>query len=212
MEEHFMKRKIAAILLFPILLLLASCAGTGASFAVLRGNLLFRSGEDTLATYRYMQAKQRGRDWEDWIDYDLGTLYVSLGEITPGIRVLNRTLEGFAQLPAEPGRRDRELFFRTFFNLGVARYEIGNYREAAGSFVQALRLKPDSWDAKINLELSLQGMLKEAAGSRTQSERSPDNGEKPEDPETEKLLESIYKEERPAWVSAPSQERFEQDW
>jgi tetratricopeptide (TPR) repeat protein len=212
MEKRSMNRTLAAILLFPILLLLSSCSGTGASFAVLRGNSLFRGGEDALAPYRYLQAKQSGRDWEDWIDYDLGTLYVSLGEIKPGIRVLNRTLEGFAELPAELGRRDRELFFRSYFNLGVARYEIGDYREAAASFVQALRLKADSWDAKINLELSLQAMMKAAAGSRVQSERLPDSGEEPEDPQRDELLESIHREERPAWVSAPSQERFEQDW
>jgi len=207
-----MKRATAAILLAPILLLLASCSGTGASFAVLRGNLLFRSGEDALATYKYLQARQGGGDWQDWIDYDLGTLYVSLGENNPGLRALERTLEGFAELPAELNRRDRELFFRSYFNLGVARYEIGNYREATASFVQALRLKADSWDAKINLELSLEAMMKAASGTRVQSERSPDSREEPEGPERDELLESIHREERPAWVSAPSQERFEQDW
>jgi tetratricopeptide (TPR) repeat protein len=212
MEKRFMNRGAAAILLFPALLFLSSCSGTGASFAVLRGNLLFRGGEDALATYRYLQAKQRGRDWEDWIDYNMGTLYVSLGEINPGIRVLNRTLEGFSEIPAEPGRWDRELFFRSYFNLGVARYEIGRYREAAAGFVQALRLKEDSWDAKINLELSLDAMMKAAASPRVQSERVPAAGEEPEDPQIDELLESIHREEKPAWVSAPTQERFEEDW
>ncbi len=217
MEIHPMKRQVTAILLVPILLLLASCSGTGASFDLLRGNLLFRSGEDALATFRYLQARQRGRDWQDWIDYDLGTLYVSLGEINPGIRTLERTLEGFSELPSEVNRRDRELFFRCYFNLGVARYEIGNYREAAASFVQALRLKADSWDAKVNLELSLEAMMKaaaadSAAGVRVHSEKPSAGGEEPENPERDELLESIYREERPAWVSAPSQERFEQDW
>ena len=212
MEKRAMKRIVAAILVFPITLFLASCSGTGTSFAVIRGNMLFRSGEDALATYRYLQAKQRGRDWEDWIDYDLGSLYVSLGEINPGIRVLNRTLEDFGELPAEPGRQDRELFFRSYFNLGVAHYEIGNYREAATAFIQALRLKADSWDAKINLELSLEAMVKAASVPRVQIEKLPDGGEEPGDPRTEELLESIHREERPAWVSSPTQERFEQDW
>jgi tetratricopeptide (TPR) repeat protein len=207
-----MNRSSGAVLLFPIALLLASCSGTGASFTVLRGNLLFRSGEDALATYRYLQAKQRGGDWEDWIEYDLGSLYVSLGEIDPGIRVLNRTLEYLDELPAEPGRQDRELFFRSYFNLGVAYFEIGNYREAAAAFVQALRLKADSWDAKINLELSLEAMEKAASTTRVQSEKLPASGEGPEDPQTDELLESIHREERPAWVSAPAQERFKQDW
>jgi tetratricopeptide (TPR) repeat protein len=217
MEKGSMTRRAAAILLFPVLLLLTSCSGTGASIEILRGNLLFRSGEDALATYKYLQAKQRGGDWEDWIDYDLGTLYVSLGEINPGIRVLNRTLEGFGELPAELGRRDRELFYRCYFNLGVARYEIGDYREAAASFVQALRLRADSWDAKINLELSLEAMEKAAAadsvsGSRDRPETLQGSAEEPEDLQRDDLLESIHREERPAWVSAPSQERFEQDW
>ena len=212
MEAHSMRRRVVAVLLFGISLFLSSCSGTGASFTVLRGNLLFRGGEDALATYRYLQARQRGSAWEDWIDYDLGTLYVSLGEINPGIRVLNRTLEGFGGLAAEPGRWDRELFFRSYFNLGVARFEGGDYREAAGSFIQALRLKPDSWDAKINLELSLQAMVKAADSARLQSQRGSESTAEPEDPQADKLLESIHREERPAWVSAPSQERFEQDW
>jgi tetratricopeptide (TPR) repeat protein len=208
-----MKRLMPRFLLFPVLLFLVSCSGTGPSLSVLRGNLLFRGGEDAPATYRYLLAKQEGGEWEDWIDYDLGTLYVSLGEIDPGIRVLNRTLEGFAGLPAELNRPDRELFFRTCFNLGVARYESGNYREAVARFIQALRLKPDSWDAKINLELSIAAMIKAASSARVQTaSKLPQSGEKRQDPERKELLQSIHKEERPSWASAPSQEVFGQDW
>ena len=212
MEKRIMKRSVVAILLVPIALVLASCSGTGASFAILRGNMLFRSGEDALATYRYLRAKQRGADWEDWIDYDLGTLYVSLGEINPGIRVLNRAIEDFNGLPAEPGRQDRELFFRSHFNLGVAHYEIGNYRQAAAAFMQALRLKADSWDAKVNLELALEAMLKSASLPQVQVEKLPDSSEEAEDPRIKELLDSVNREERPGWFSAPTQERFEQDW
>jgi tetratricopeptide (TPR) repeat protein len=212
MEKRAVKRTAAAVLLFPIAVFLASCSGTGASFAIIRGNMLFRSGEEAVATYRYLRAKQRAAEWEDWIDYDLGTLYVSLGEINPGIRVLDRALEDFDELATEPGRQDRELFFRSYFNLGVAHYEIGNYRQAAASFMQALRLKADSWDAKINLELSLEAMLKAASLPQVQLEKLPDSREEPEDPRLEELLESVNRKERPGWLSAPTQERFEQDW
>ena len=54
--------------------------------------------------------------------------------------------------------------------------------------------------------------MKAAASARVQPERLPDGGDEPEDPEMDEVLESIHREERPAWVSAPSQERFEQDW
>lgn len=213
MEKHPLKCLRRGLLCLPMILMLSSCSGTDATLSVLRGNLLFRGGEDTLATYMYIQADQRAGEWEDWIDYDLGTLYVSLGEINPGIRVLSRTLEGFGQLPDQPNRRDRELFFRSYFNLGIARYESGRYREATADFVQALRLKPDSWDAKINLELSIAAMMKAAASARVQSAASvPESGQNSQDTESEQLLQTIHREELPGWVSAPSQDVFEQDW
>jgi tetratricopeptide (TPR) repeat protein len=194
-------------------LTLSSCTGTGASISVLRGNQLARSGRDALAAYSYLQARQQGKEWEDWIDYDLGTLYVSMGEVPPGIRILNRTLEGFDQLPQEPRRRDRELFFRGFFNLGVARYELGNYGEAASAFIQALRLKPDDWDAKINLEICITAMMKAASASRVQTAPAVTNeGQRPSDRESEQMLQSIHREEQPVWVSSPTQDVFEQDW
>jgi tetratricopeptide (TPR) repeat protein len=219
MEERFMKafRSGAAVLVLTslILLVLSSCSGTDTTLLVLRGNLLFRRGEDALATYRYLQALQTGgvQRWEDWIDYDLGSLYISHGEINPGLRILNRSLEGFTDLTGDLNRRDGELFYRIFFNQGVAHYETGNYREAGASFIQALRLKSDSWDAKINLELSIAGMMKASASVPVSSASEvPDNSEENTDNQSEEILESIYREEEPAWVSAPAQDTYEQDW
>jgi len=198
-----------------ILLVLSSCSGTNTTLLVLRGNLLFRSGEDALATYRYLQALQTGgaQRWEDWIDYDLGSLYISQGEINPGLRILNRSLAGFTNLTGDLNLRDRELFYRIFFNQGVAHYEIGNYREAGASFIQALRLKSDSWDAKINLELSIAGMMKSNSSIPVSSASEvPDSGEENKDSQSEEILESIHGEEKPAWVSVPAQDTYEQDW
>ena len=219
MEKRSMKASKSGAALFVlnllILFILSSCSGTNTAFLVLRGNLLFRSGEDALATYRYLQALQAGgaRRWEDWIDYDLGSLYVSQGEINPGLRILNRSLEGFTDLTGDLNRRDRELFYRIFFNQGVAHYEIGKYREAGANFIQALRLKSDSWDAKINLELSIAGMVKANSSIPVSSASEvPDSSEEQRDSQSEEILESIHREEKPAWVSAPAQDTYEQDW
>jgi tetratricopeptide (TPR) repeat protein len=198
-----------------ILLVLSSCSGTNTTLLVLRGNLLFRSGKDALATYRYLKALQTGgaQRWEDWIDYDLGSLYISEGEINPGLRILNRSLEGYSDLTGNLNRRDRELFYRIFFNQGVAHYEIGNYREAGTSFIQALRLKSDSWDAKINLELSIAGMVKANSSIPVSSASEvPDSSEENRDGQSEEIIESIHREEKPAWVSAPAQDTYAQDW
>jgi tetratricopeptide (TPR) repeat protein len=202
-------------LLCLLALLLGSCAGTEATLAVLRGNLLFRSGEDAMAAFKYLQAAKSagGRNWRDWIDYDLGSLYVSLGEIRPGVRVLTRSLDGYTGLTAPPGRWNRELFYRGHFNLGVAYYESGDYGRAAAAFMEALRLKPDSWDAKVNLELSIAALKKAASAANAQSAAAvPDSGRKTADRESEELLQSVHREEQPAWASAPSQGVFEKDW
>ncbi len=219
MEEYPLKSalKPAATTVFALLflLLLASCSQPNATLAVLRGNFLFRGGEDALAAHKYLQVLEQERlgKWEDWLTYDLGSLYVSLGEVNPGLRVLYGTLEGFSDLPRELNRWDRELFYRTFFNAGVAHYEMGSFEEAAASFVQALRLEPDSLDAKINLELSINASLK-AAGSRRRAavKQAPETRQKNDQETSDTVFEKIHKEERPAWASAPSPEDFGRDW
>ena len=64
MEKRSMKASKSGAALFVlnllILFILSSCSGTNTAFLVLRGNLRFRSGEDALATYRYLQALQAG--------------------------------------------------------------------------------------------------------------------------------------------------------
>ena len=217
MEERSMKAfrlgQAFSIFNLLILLVLTSCSGTNTTLLVLRGNLLFRSGKDALATFRYLQAMQTAKRWEDWIDYDIGSLYISQGETSPGLRVLNRSLQGFADLRGDLNHWDRKLFYRIFFNQGVAHYETGNYREAGASFIQALRLKSDSWDAKINLELSIAGMMKANSSIPVSSASEvPNDGGENRDSQSEEILESIHREEKPAWASAPAQDTYEQDW
>ncbi len=219
MAEHPVSasRRCAAALLLLAgpSLLLVSCSAAGVTFTVLKGNFLFRRGEDALAAYAYLQAREGrgGRIWEDWLDYDLGSLYLSIGETGAGLRVLNRALEGFNDLPREPNRRDKELFFRVLFNRGVALYEIGSYREAAGSFIQALRLKRGSWEAKINLELCIAALSgAPAAGSGQTEGKAPETGTEEREKRSERILEALQEEEKPAWVSAPSGERYDEDW
>lgn len=219
MAQHSVKasRRCAAALLLLACAsaLLASCSTAGVTFAVLKGNFLFRRGEDALAAYSYLRAGEGrgGRSWEDWLDYDLGSLYLSIGETSAGLRVLNRALEGFNELPREPNRRDRELFFRVFFNRGVALYETGRYREAAGSFVQALRFKRGSWEAKINLELCIAALRSAtAAGSVQTAGKTAESRAEERKTRDESILEALHQEEKPAWVSAPSGKRYDEDW
>jgi len=40
----------------------------------------------------------------------------------------------------------------------------------------------------------------------------PDSSEEQRDSQSEEILESIHREEKPAWVSEPAQDTYEQDW
>jgi tetratricopeptide (TPR) repeat protein len=199
-------------------LLLSSCSAVRPALEVWRGNTLFRKGQDSLALLRYFRALDRpaGETWDSWIRYNIGSSYVSLGELGPGTRVLDGVMEDVtAQLGPEDASRGprsrwyRELEFRARFNRAAAAYERGAYVEAARGFVAALRVRPDSWDTKVNLELS----LAEQASRPAAGAQRPASQEKAEvRPESRKLLEQIEKEEKPAWLSSRERQEYAEDW
>jgi tetratricopeptide (TPR) repeat protein len=176
----------------------------GASVRVLQGNFRFGRGEDALASLRYLQALGNGERWSPWILYDLGTQYVALGELEAGLRRLGEATE--AQTSGE-SRALRELAFRRAFNFGVARFEAGQFEEAAWSFIEALRRKPDDWDAKHNLELSIRSSLGSAQRGASSPPSAARGGE-----QARRQLERLHEQEEPAWTSAPSAEAYARDW
>jgi len=198
--------------------LFSSCSADRAALEVWRGNSLFGRGEDSLALLRYFRALERpaGQKWGGWIRYDVGSAYVSVGERAPGMRTLEEALEdagvGKESPEAPPLRRSRwlrELEYRGRFNLAVAAYERGDYPEAAAGFAAALRVRPDSWDAKVNLELSLaEQASRAAAGAKRQPAPKPAKA----GPESREVLDRIRKEEKPAWLSSQEPQQYAEDW
>jgi Flp pilus assembly protein TadD len=178
----------------------------GATVRVLQGNFRFGRGEDALASLRYLQALggSDGERWSPWVLYDLGTQYVALGELEAGLRRLGEAIE--AEAPGE-SRGLRELAFRRAFNFGVARFEAGQFEEAAWSFIEALRRKPDDWDAKHNLELSIRSSLGRAQRGASSPPSAARGGE-----QARRQLERLHEQEEPAWTSAPSTEAYARDW
>jgi len=181
----------------------------GSTLRVLHGNFRFGRGEDTAASLAYLRALESAdaERWRPWVSYDLGTQYVALGELQAGLRRLAEADRG--ERPPRPARSGRELAFRLAFNLGVARYEGGEFEEAAWSFIEALRHRPDNWDAKHNLELSVRSSLGGAArGADARSPRSDPRGEE----QARRQLQRLHEQEEPSWMSAPSAEAYAQDW
>ena len=138
-----------------LLLILALGGGRQPLLATLAGNYAHVRGDYVHATINYLHA---GGDREQpHLAYNLGNTYLALGEIDAGVdRLLSVAPED-----------DRELLWRTAFNLGHARYQAGHYLQAAYHFRDALLLAPESLDAKVNLELA----LSKARATRPRGER-----------------------------------------
>ena len=140
MARYFLSTAPAVAL---VLLLLAFGGGRQPRLATLAGNYAYVRGDYVHATINYLHA---GGDREQsHLAYNLGNTYLALGEVDAGVeRLLSIAHE-----------HDRKLLWRTAFNLGHARYQAGQYLQAAYHFRDALLLAPESVDAKVNLELAL---------------------------------------------------------
>ena len=126
-----------------LLLILALGGGRQPLLATLAGNYAHVRGDYVHATINYLLAGAGSE--QPHLAYNLGNTYLALGEIDAGVELLLSVAH----------EHDRELLWRTAFNLGHARYQAGRYLQAAYHFRDALLLAPESLDAKVNLELAL---------------------------------------------------------
>ena len=135
-------------MLFLPLLFLGSCSLGKTGINTLFGNYSFQKGNYQKAMVYYLKALEE-KEFTGLIQYNLGNLYFSLGEPETGKEAWD-----LAETDA-----DRELLFRVYFNKGIYYFEKGLFREAFESYKNALILKPQDMDAKINLELSYRKIL-----------------------------------------------------
>ena len=126
-----------------LLLILALGGGRQPRLATLAGNYAYVRGDYVHATINYLHAGDDSA--RSHVAYNLGNTYLALGEVDAGVE----------RLLSVAHEHDRELLWRTAFNLGHARYQAGQYLQAAHHFRDALLLVPASVDAKVNLELAL---------------------------------------------------------
>lgn len=171
---------ITATALLLALLALLFAGARQPHVAVLEGNYDFARSDLLRAIPHYRAASDAG---SPVVDYNLANALLMLGETDAGLALLRRAGAG-----AHP-----ELRRRVAFNLGHAHYRAGRYREAALHFRDALRLGPESDDARINLELALR-MMRAAAPAPVPVGGAPDGGDESD------LLERLRAQ--PAAVSA----------
>lgn len=138
MEKRFL------ILLFLLLLLLGSCGDPGIYVDIFSGNYAYSRGEYQDANLYYVKAEDR-KIYPDYVSYNLGNVYYSLGEVAAALDKWKVSSES----------SNAEVRFSSLFNSGVLLFELSRYEEAFDSFKKALQIEPSDINTKIDLEYCL---------------------------------------------------------
>ncbi|MBN2657205.1 MAG: tetratricopeptide repeat protein [Spirochaetales bacterium] len=196
MEKRFLKTLIP----LAFALSFSSCNGLEPGLSVLTGNYNYQIGEFQQATINYVAGLESGR-FTEWIYYNMGNVYFSLGEGGAALEVWTNV----------DSAEDRDLRYRLNFNKGVLFYQLGRYEEAYKLFKEALRSDPASIDGKINLELTL-GKLAAPSVPPGQGDGSVEPS-KVNPAETQRMLEYIRRKEGELWFSSEKEkENYREDW
>jgi tetratricopeptide (TPR) repeat protein len=181
------KKKSFAAVLIPLLFMLAlsGCRIRNVYVDVIQGNYYYGRGHYQEAIICYMRALE-SKKHDEWIQYNLGNAYYSLGEIEAALSVWE-----------EAGRtEDSRLQFYIAYNKGSLYYEMGKYREAYEEFRQALRLEPSAMDAKVNLELALRKMNSGGGESAQGHSAAEPSGE-----DSARILDYVKRKEGTNWTA-----------
>jgi Ca-activated chloride channel family protein len=108
------------------------------------GNRLFAQGKYEDAEKAYLDA-QVNSPGKPEVLYNLGNSLIKQGKYDQGIRALRQSIS----------KGDTEIREDSWYNTGNALFSMGDFKNSADAFIQALRLAPGDKDAKHNLELAL---------------------------------------------------------
>jgi tetratricopeptide (TPR) repeat protein len=170
--------------------------------SVVEGNYAYGQGRYQDSTVHYLQAISKG-SYGDWISYDLGNVYHSLGESDAALQMWRRAAAS----------NDTTLRYGTSYNLGVQYYELGDYEKAYNSFRKALEYNPSSINAKVNLELSLR-KLQPTTDSSSFEQPKPSDKPAISEQDSRRVLDYVRRKEAQEWVPGKTQapESAPDDW
>jgi Ca-activated chloride channel family protein len=138
-------------------------------------NRLYEQGRyaDAEKTYLEAQAEMPGRPE---LSYNLGNAFIRQKKYDQALQSLRQSI----------ARGSRGMQVNGWYNIGNALFDMGNYKDSAQAYIQALRLNPADRDAKHNLELA-QKKLQEQQQQQQQSQgnKQDQNQQKPEGSQNE---------------------------
>jgi Ca-activated chloride channel family protein len=160
------------------------------------GNRLFAQGkyEDAERAYLDAQVNSPGRPE---ILYNLGNSLIKQNKCEQGIQALRQSMS----------KGNDAIKESSWFNTGNALFLMGNYRDSAQAFIQALRLNPADMDAKHNLELALKKVKAQEQKSPDKNQKQGDTGKKNTNPSKSGKNDQIRPDDRESNSSAISKEQ-----
>jgi Ca-activated chloride channel family protein len=150
------------IYVFALVLILATASNSIAESLASKnkeGNRFFSQGKYSDAEKAYLDAQIDNPGRPD-ILYNLGNSLIKQEKYDQGILALRQSM----------GEGNRVLKENSWFNSGNALFLIGNYKDSAQAFIQALKLDPTDRDAKHNLEMALR-KLKEQEQQKSNADQ-----------------------------------------
>ncbi len=137
-----MKKLLKLITIIISLTLLTACMTT-APRENARGNEAYEQNDYMNALAAYQQGQE--------IDPDAPELHYNAANALHQLEAYSEAITETTRALAEA---DDELQQRAFYNLGNSLFEAGQYEEALGAYIEALKRDPNDMDAKHNLELA----------------------------------------------------------
>lgn len=178
------------VLLASSVLLFSSCGEP--YFRIASANQNLRQGNLQKALSQYLAAEEQ-TGYPAVSRYNRGNSYYFLGEREKAVELWAQTAKSSVT----------EARFRGFFNRGVVYYQEGEYEQAADYFLAALEVKPDSLEAKLNLEYSVRGI--EGKNERKKQQQTASVTAHKEkaaiDSYKKELLQMISESEKRIWES-----------
>ncbi len=135
------------------------------------GNRYFEQGKYQEAEKAYLDAEVQAPGRPELL-YNLGNTLIKQKKYEQALQSLRQAA----------GKGDKGLQQSSWFNAGNALFELGNFKDAAQAYVQALRINPADKDAKFNLELALQKLKQQQqmGAGKNGNENQPQNHESKE--------------------------------
>jgi Ca-activated chloride channel family protein len=148
-----------------VLLSSTACGASAASYNN-RGNEKFEAEEYDAALDDYTSARLEEPDLPEPY-YNGGNAFYRKGDLDKAQLQLNQSVRRAESATAQ----------QTHYNLGNTFFQQQNWAEAIEAYKEALRINPDDWDAKHNLELALRQQQQQQQQQQNQQQGEGGQGD-----------------------------------